>query len=197
MASTITGLKAELNLRLNDAANTVWSDAEKDQYVADAVGSLYPYFYLRQTATTVAGAGPIQTSPTGCINIYYIGLQSTGSNRARVIRGWHEGVLQAVVPKLNITGQTLISGWTTPHDVPSSHATALTTPVSADEPIILRAQITALERVLSDRVKKAKYFAVQVREGVTENEIISSLDALHASLDARLKNVLPLPERVG
>lgn len=196
MATRAT-LKTELDFRLGDGTDTIWTAPEKQQYVDDAIASLYPYYYLRQTNTSVAGAGPMQTMPSGAINLYYIGLQSTGSNRARVIRGWQEGTGQAVVPKLNITGQTLIWAWTIPHTVPASSGTVLTLPIPAEEVVILRAQITALERVLSNRVKAAKYFAIQVREGVTENEIISSLDALHASLDARLKNVLPLPERVG
>lgn len=195
--ATIATLKAELNYRLNDGTNAVWSDAEKESYVREAIASLYPAFYRLETDTTTAGPGPMQTMPTGAENLYYVGVKTATSNRARTIRGWREGQGEAVVPKVNIDGQTLIWAWTSAHAVPASNSDTLTIPIQAEEVVVLRAHITALERLISNRLKSEKYFAIQVREGVTENEIVATLDALHASVDSRLRNVVPLPERVG
>ncbi|MGZ4518853.1 MAG: hypothetical protein ACXVGB_00350 [Mycobacteriaceae bacterium] len=195
--ATLATLLADLNSRMGDAANTVWTSAEKTLFVSDAVASLYPSFYLLHTGTTTAGAGPIQTAPSGCVNIHYIGLTTATSNRARIMRGWQEGNGDAIIPKLNITGDTLIWAWSQPHDVPASTATVLTVPAAGLDVCRLRAEISAFENILADRVKATKYFAQQVREGVTEAEIVSHLDALHASVDARLKVQAPLPTRVG
>lgn len=196
--STLTTLNSELKNRLQDAAHAVWTDAELLGYLEQAVKSLYPHWYLFANGTTTATIGPLQTAPAGARNLHYIGLNNGTSNRARVIRGWQEGSGQAIVPKLNITGQTLIWAWTVPHAADAaSPATTLTIPAQAEEVVVLRAQITALERVLTDRVKKAKYFAQQVREGVTESEIATTLDALHASVDTRMKDAPGPPQRVG
>lgn len=195
--ATLATLKAELNHRLGDASNTVWGDSEKAAYVAEALASLYPAFYRLRTGTTTAGSGPLQTLPSGAINLYFVGVKNATSNRARTIRGWREGVGEALVPKVNISGQQLIWAWTEPHEVPANTAVTLTIPVQAEEVVILRAHITALERLISSRIKTEKYFAIQVREGVTESEIVATLDALHASVDSRLQRVVPLPERVG
>lgn len=195
--ATLASLKTDLNSRLSDAANTVWTDAEKVLFVSDAVASLYPNFFLLKSGTTTAGAGPIQTVPSGAVNLYYVGVQGPTSTRVRTIRGWQEGNGDCIVPKVNITGQTLVWAWTEPHEVPASTATTLTVPIQGLEVARLRAEISAYENVLADRTKSQKYFAVQVREGVTENELVAQLDALHASVDSRLEKQKPLPERVG
>lgn len=197
MTATLATLKSDLNSRLGDAANTVWTDAEKVLFVSDAVAGLYPAFFKAKTATTTAGAGPLQTAPTGCINIHYIGVQTPTSTRVRIIRGWQEGYQQALVPKVNIDGDTLVWAWTEPYAVPAITTDPLEVPTPGLEVARLRAEISAYENILADRVKTAKYFAIQVREGVTESEIVSYLDALHASIDARVKIQPQLPQRVG
>lgn len=195
--ATLATLLADLNSRLNDAANTVWPAAEKALFVSDAVAGLWPAFFLNKTGTTVATAGPIQTLPSGAVNLHYVGVKSATATRVRVIRGWQEGNGDCIVPKVNILEQTLVWAWVEPHAVPASTSTTLTCTVPALEVARLRAEISAYENVLGDRTKTAKYFAQQVREGVTESELVSQLDALHASVDARLKGLPPMPVRVG
>lgn len=189
-------IRGDLRGRLGEATQDVWSDADLNNYLGDATTGLYPSFYQRQVGTTTAGAGPVQTKPSGAVNLYYVAVQSTASNRARTIRGWSEGDTDAIVPKLNITGQTLIWAWTVGFALVDD-STTLTLPRAAEEPIILRAQISALEAMLTTRAKKQKYFNLNVREAVSEQDVGLVLDALHASVDARLKTVLPLPQRVG
>jgi len=195
--ATLASLKADLNTRLNDAANTIWPDAEKVLFVSDAVGSLFPNFFKAKTGTSTASAGPVQTGPTGVINIHYIGVQSASATRVRVIRGWSEGYGDAIVPKVNILGQTLVWGWSEAYAVPASTSTALEVPAPGLEVARLRAEISAFEQVLGSRTKTQKYLAVQVREGVSESEMVAHLDALHASVESRLKLQPPLPTRVG
>lgn len=195
--TTRNDLLTDLENRLQDTANDTWLAAELEGYLDAAIGSLYPHWYIYKTDTTTATEGPIQTGPSGVRNIYYIGVKNSTSNRARTIRGWQEGEGEAVVPKVNITGQTLIWAWTEAHAKPATGVETLTIPRQAEEVVVLRAQVTALERVLSARLKGERYFAQQVREGVTETEIITSLDALHASIDSRLKDAPGPPERVG
>lgn len=195
--ATRNALRSELQNRLNDSVAAVWSTSELDGYLDQSIQSLYPTWHTLQTGTTVAGAGPIQTMPAAAQDLYYVGVQTPTSNRVRVMRGWQEGSGSAVIPKVGITGYTLVWAWTAPYGKPSTGTETLSIPVELEEIVVQRAQITALERVLSDRTKKAKYFAVNVREGVTENEIGLALDALHASVDSRARNAMPRPERVG
>ncbi len=197
--ATLATLLTDLNTRLNDAANTTWSAAIKTLFVSDAVASLYPAFYnLKVGTTTAASNGPVQTMPAGCVNLYYVAIKKDAlSNRARTIRGWREGDVDAIIPKLNIINQTLIWGWTAPYAVPASTATLLDVPPEGLEVARLRAEISAWEQLLGMRVKNPKYFATQVREGVTEAEIIQTLDALHATVDTRLKLQPALPAKVG
>lgn len=196
--TTRATLLTDLRYRLNEPSASVWSDAELNDYLDQAIQSLYPHWYLFKVSTTTATIGPVQTMPSGAKNIYYVSLKKDStSNRARVIRGWHEGDTDCVVPKLNITGQTLVWAWTIAHTKPAGSSDTLTIPAQAEEVVVLRAQVTALERVLASKVKSTVYFATQVREGVTENDIVATLDALHASIDTRMKDAPGPPERVG
>lgn len=183
--------------RLNDPTNTIFTASELNGYISQAIASLYPSFWIFKASTTTAGAGPLQTNPSDARNIYFIGLQKTGSTRVRMLRQWREGDTSTYVPKTGITGETLVWAWTTGFTKPSDDVTALDIPQEAEEVVVLKVQITALERVLSSRVESAKYFALTVREGVTEQDLVATLDALHASLDQRLKNTIPRPERQG
>ncbi len=197
MATRAT-LLTDLRNRLGEASASIWTDAELNIYLDQAIQSLYPHWYLFKVGTTTATIGPLQTMPSGAKNIHYVALKKDAtSNRARVIRGWHEGDTNAVVPKLNITDQTLVWSWTIPHTKPAASGDTLTIPTQAEEVVVLRAQVTSLEKVITSKVKAAKYFATQVREGVTENDIGAALDALHASIEARMKDAPGPPERVG
>lgn len=190
-------LKTELRYRLEDVSASVWTDAELNGYIDQAIQSLYPHWYIFKTGTTTAAGGPEQTLPSGARNLYYVGVKKATSTRVRTIRGWHEGDGVAIVPKVNITNDQLVWAWTVPHTAPASGSATLTIPAQAEEVVIIRAQITALERVLTDRVKYATYFATQVREGTTENDLATALDALHQSVDTRMKDAPGPPERVG
>ena len=195
--ATRTLLLAELRNRLGESVASIWQDAELNGYLDQAIQSLYPHWYIFKTGTTTAGAGPEQTMPTDARNVYYVGVQTPTSHRVRTIRGWHEGDGVAVIPKVNIDTFTLVWSWTEPHTKPSAGGDTLTIPEQAEEVVVLRAQVTALEKVVTSKVKASKYFATQVREGVTENDIVAALDALHASIDARMKDAPGPPERVG
>lgn len=202
--TTRADLRSELRNRLHDAGAAIWEDEELNGYIEQAVKSLYPHWYLFETGTETAGPGPVQSLPIGLSgdiakNLHYVGLRKPTSTRVRTIRGWQEGNGQVMVPKVDdaVEGFILVFAWTIPHRAPDDDVTDLTIPANAEEVVVLRSQVTALERVLADRVKSAKYFAVQVREGVSEQDIAVTLDALHASIDSRMKDAPGPPERVG
>lgn len=195
MASRTTLLQA-LRMRLGEAADDVWESTELKAFVDSAIKGLYPYYFQYKVDTTVAGAGPIQTAPDGARNIYSIGVVRDGATRVRPIRAWTEGDGDANVPKLGITDQILVWSWTEAFAAPVNDGDTLTIPIQAEEAVLLRAHITALEKVVTSRAKRALYFATQVREGVTEQDILDTLDALHASLKEHLDAGQKLPELV-
>lgn len=194
MALTRTVVRTEVKSRLGDVANAVWSDDELNGFIDFAIRGLYPTFYQQKAATSTAVTGPIQTMPSGARNLTGVGLQRTGATRVRPIRGWTEGDGNAIVPKLGIEGETLVWSWTAGWDAPVSDTATLTIPTEAAEVIVLRSQLSAMEKLLSDRVSADKYLAAQVRQGATEDDIALSIDALHSSLRERLERALPLPE---
>jgi hypothetical protein len=195
MASRST-LVAELRSRLGEAADDVWETTELKGFVNFAIKALYPYFFQYKVDTTTAGAGPIQTAPTGARNLYSIGVVRDGATRVRPIRGWTEGDAEANVPKLGITDQVLVWSWTEGWDAPSTDSETLTIPKEAEEVVVIRAHITALEKVITSRSKTQLYLAVQVREGASEQDILDTLDALHASLKEHLDRGMQLPQAV-
>lgn len=190
-------MRDKLEARLGDSANAVWTTAELDDLLDEAITGLYPSYYDRKVDTTVAGAGPVQTLPTGARNLYYVGYQRTGSNRVRSVRNWKEGVGDAYIPKTAITGDTLVWAWTAGWAAPATGAETVAIPGEAEEVTIMRAQVAALEQLLSGRVNADKFYSLTVRPGVTEDDILSTLEALHASINARLDRVQPLPEIEG
>lgn len=193
MATRAT-LRGELEYRLGDVANAIWTDNELNAYLDTALKGMYPMWYQRVLATTTATDGPIQTAPAGARNLYMIGLQREGSTRVRPQRGWTEGNGDAFVPKTGITGQTLVWGWTAPYAAPANDSVVLTVPPESEEYIVLRAHITALERLLTDRVQQEKFHALQVRQGVTEEDIATTLDALHETMREIMERAMPAPE---
>lgn len=190
-------IRTEVRNRLHEPTAVIWTDAELNGYIAQAIKSLYPNFWLFKTATSTATDGPLQTNPTGGRNFYFIGLQRPGSTRVRLMRQWKEGDTSTYIPKTGIADQLLVWAWTAGFTAPTGDVTALDIPQEAEEVVVLRAQITALETVLSSRTKSESFFALTVREGVTEQDIVNTLDALHASLSNRLENAIKRPDRVG
>ena len=183
-----------MSARLGDASNTVWTTTDINGYIDNALRGLYPTFFQRNVNTTTAGSGPLQTMPSTARNVYSVGLQATGATRVRPLRNWVEGFGNALIPKLNITGETLVWAWTSGWDAPANDTDALTIPLEAQEVVILRVQIAALEHILGSRAKQDKYFSLQVRQAVDENDLATMIDALHASLTERLSKAQPLPE---
>lgn len=192
--TTLASLRTDLRTRLRDQAKSQWQDSELDNYLAQAIRGLYPYFFQYRVAQTTADNGPIQTMPTECRNLYQIGLRNTGSTRVRPLRGWSEGNGSAFVPKTGIAGQTLVWSWTQGWDVPSDDATVLRSPVEADEVLVIRAQITALQSLLNGRILEGGYMAQQARQITTEAEVLDTIASLEDSLKTRLEKTVPLPE---
>lgn len=190
-------VREELRRRLGDVAIVVWSDAELNGFIDNGISGLYPTYYRRVQATTTAGAGPIQTFPVATPavrNVYKIAIQYPSSTRVHSMMGWTEGDTGAFLPVGGITGATLVWSWTKGFTVPTLDATVLDVTPEAEEVLILRTQITAMENLLSDRVKTDKFFALNIRQGVTEQDIAIILDALHSSLNKRQERAIPLPE---
>ncbi len=195
--TTIQDLTVELRARLKDnAIPPVWEPSDLRGYVVFAIKGLYPNFYKRDVAWSTAATGPIQKKPDGVVNIYSIGHLRRGSQRVRPLRGWMEGDTTAVVPKTGIESDTLVWGFTKPFTIPANDTTTLDLPSQAEEVVLLRAHIAALEALLTSRVRAEKYFALNVREASTEDDVRTAIDALAASVEDRLRTVQPLPEAV-
>lgn len=198
MATRLT-VRDELRRRLGDVASVVWTDTELNGFIDNGISGLYPTYYLRQQGTTTAGAGPVQPFPAATPavrNLYHVVIQFPASTRTHSVMGWTEGATGAVLPVGGITGATLVWSWTKGFTVPSVDGTTLDVTPEAEEVLVLRTQITAMENLLSDRVKTDKFFALNIRQGVTEQDIAIILDALHSSLNKRQERAIPLPELV-
>jgi hypothetical protein len=198
MATTRALLRTGLELRLDDVANTIWSDTELNSFIDGAIVALYPTFWRSYTDTTTpASDGPITPMPAGASNLYFVGIQRTGSTRVRKIRGWTEGQAEAHLPKTDITGLTLVWSWTKGWDAPATDVESIDLPAQAQEVVLLRAHISALEFLLTQRLQTQKFHALQVRAQVSEQDIVAALEALHASLRERTERqleLMPLPE---
>lgn len=196
--STRATVRDELRRRLGDypSPGAVWDDNELNGFIETAIGGLYPTYFLFDQNTTTAGAGPIQPAPSGARNIYHIGIVLPGSVRTHSVLSWEEGNGQVYLPVTSITGATLVWSWTKGFTVPSSDGTTLDVVPEALEVLILRSHITAIENLLSDRMKTDKFFALNIRQGVTEQDLATLLDALHSSLNKREERVIPLPKIV-
>lgn len=192
--SDLVGRASQL---LGDSGNAIFTTTEMNKYFTGAVKSLYPTYWKYETATTTAGAGPLQTMPSGARNLYYIGEQKATATRVRLIRQWKEGTTTTFVPKVNITGETLVWAWTAGFTDPADDVTTLDMNAECEEVVVTKMCISAMERIASSRTEQLKYFALTVREGVTEQDVIAILDAYHATLDNLLKQAVPRPARVG
>lgn len=193
-------LREELERRLGDTGNIVWDDTELNGFLDLSIKTLYPIYYLTKVGTTVAGAGPIQTAPAGAVGkrIYYLGFQRTGTNKTRPLHGWVAGEAngQVIVPKLTISGMTLLWGWTEGFDAPVTDGTTLTIPKEAEEVVVLRAQVLSLERLLTSRTHFEEYqVLLAAREGVTEEGIVGAINSLRTNIQSLEARAVPRPER--
>jgi hypothetical protein len=192
--ATLASLRTALASRLGDSGFSVWSSDELDAFLSTGITALYPYWYRRKVETTEAGNGPIQILPAGCRNLYMVGHRRSTSTRVRPLRNWEEGDGEAFVAKTGITGDTLLWAWTEGWEAPDLEDDPLGIPVESEEAVLLRAQISALEKLLSDRVSVEKYHALTVRQAVTEDDLSLIIDALHQSLREHYERAMPLPE---
>jgi hypothetical protein len=193
--STLTTLADELKSRLGDSANAVWPAAELKDYLKYSIKGLYPTFYRFKVATSTATAGPLQTKPVGCRNLHMVGLKRSTSTRVRPLRGWQEGDNDAFISKTGITGDTLVWGWTEGWDAPAADGDVLTIPIEAEDVVLVRSQIKALERLLADRVAQDRYFNLTVRQAASEADIADTIDGLRQHLNDLTANVVKLPEK--
>jgi hypothetical protein len=192
MSATRNSLLADLNNRLG--TTTPWTEGERFAFIDHAIEGLYPSFYRFKTQTTVADDGPLQTLPAGARNLHFVGLQRTGSTRVRKLRGWSEGDGNAYIPKTGISGETLVWAWTEGWSAPTNSDEVIGIPKEAREVVVLRAHISALEHLLTDRMARERYLSINAREMVSDEDIAATIDILHLSLRERLERVRPLPE---
>jgi hypothetical protein len=132
-----------------------------------------------------------------CRNLYQLKYIKSGTVRPRLLRQWTEGAGFAEIPRSDLLGTTVIWSWTTGFTDPGDDVTTLDLNPECEEIVVIRMMISCLERVASNRVEALKYFSLTVREGVTEQDVIAALDALHATLQDRLKAAVARPARVG
>lgn len=197
--ASVNDLITTVNLRLNDAGDTVWTAAEKRDAVVTSLRAMYPQWFALQFGTLTAAAGTEQAPPAGATNIYAVYRSTESSTRARPLRNWREGAGTLFIPQNNLAGDTLTVCWTTGFDAGATDNDPVTGPLppQAQEPALLLAQIALLERILDDRTKQNTYFALQLREGATEQDLSLTLDTLYAKLDRLTKAAIPLPARQG
>lgn len=192
--TTREDVREAVQARLGDSGGEVWTESELNSLIDLAIKGLYPAFYRRLVAETTAGTGPIQTAPAGVRNLYFLGHKRQTSTRARGVRGWLEGDGEAYLPRVGITGDLLVWGWTDGWDAPATDATTLDLPKAAEEVLVLRTCVAALETLLTDRVKKEGFHAIQVRESSSEQDIDLLISNLRDSIEERVRNAVPLPE---
>lgn len=191
-------VRLAVQTRINDTGAAVFTTTELNSFLEQACNALFPTWYRLETGTTTAGAGPLQTGPSlSGGRLYYVGMQTTTSNRVRTLRGWQQGYTSHLVPKVGISGNTLVWAWYYPPPNQTSDGVAWGLFPPEEMAVIIKTQIACLEQVLQDRARKSLYLAANVREGVTEQEIAITLDALHATYEDLAKNAIPVPNRVG
>lgn len=192
--TTRADIRNEVESRLGDTTNVVWTEAQLNGIIDFVVQGLYPTFFQREVAETTAGAGPIQTMPADARNLYMLGHKRATSTRVRSLRKWEEGDGEAYIPRTGITGDTLVWAWTQGWSAPVNDTEVLSFPPEAVEVVVLRTMVAALEYLLTDRVSQEKFHAIQVREGNSENDIDLLISNLRDSITERVQRTLPLPE---
>lgn len=192
--ATRTTLRDELKRRLGDTSNAIWADATLNGFIGTAISGVYPHFHLKAQGVTTAGAGPVQPLPATARNVYAVDCQLVGSTRTRAVLEWTEGTANAVLPVSGITGATLVWSWTKGFAVPADDVTTLDLVPEAEEYVLTKAHIAALDNLLSSRthLEAARIFAT-VREGVTENDISAELRSLRDNIGLIESKAPPLP----
>jgi len=192
MADTRLTLRNELlTSHLNGA--TYWTSAMLDDFVENAIGSLYPTWYQRKVATSVGVSGPIQNLPSGARNLYEVVVhEATG--RPRFLRGWTEGATTAYVPTSDLTGKTIVWAWTAGFTVPTDDTTPLDITPESRMPVLLKAKMQALESLLTTRVLSDAFLAQQIRRDVNEGEIVEAINSADATLRELAQAAVKLPE---
>lgn len=200
-------LRSRVSQQLGDPTAAVFTSTELNLYFTNAVKSLYPTYWRYMASETVGSAGTFQAMPTHdslgvllalpCRNLYQIKYIKPGTVRPRLLRQWTEASGFAEIPRSDLLGDTIIWSWTTGFTDPGDDITTLDMNPECEEIVTIRMMIACLERVASNRVEAAKYFSLTVREGVTEQDVIAALDALHATLQDRLKAAVARPARIG
>lgn len=190
-------LRSDIATRLGDITNAIWTVPELNGYIDKAIKSLYPTYFILESGVTLGSTGPLQNMPAGARNLYAVGVMAVTATRVRTVRQWREGINSTLIPTYDLTGFLIVWSWTMGFTSPGDDVTTLDLLPECEEVVVLRASISAIERILSDRVSAQKYFALTVREGTTEQDLVQTLDALHASLQNRLSQATKLPERVG
>lgn len=188
-------LALEVAQRLGDVAHGVWSLADLQSYTDFAIKSLYPTYFRYKVAMTTATVGPLQATPDGCSNLHAVGLQADGSTRVRRLRNWQEGDGNAYITKTGIDGDTLVWSWTAGWDAPDDGDEPLSVPWEAEDVIVMRAEVKALERLLNDRVSLERYFSLNVRQVSSEADIADAIDGLRNGINDAVDKALPLPDK--
>lgn len=192
MADTRLTVRTELlTSHLNNA--TYWTTAMLDDFVENAIGSLYPTWFQRKIASTTGVSGPIQNLPAGARNLYEIVVhEATG--RPRFLRGWTEGATTAYIPTADLTGKTIVWAWTSGFTVPTADGDTLDITPEARLPVLLKAKMQALESLLTTRVLSDAFLAQQIRRDVNEGEIVEAINSADATLRELAQAAVKLPE---
>lgn len=194
MSTTRTSLRTEL--KDSRVGSTAFTDAQLNYFIDTAIQGLYPVYYKLYVDTTTAAGTVIETAPSGCVNIHEILVQGP---RPRRLRGWREGQGEAFVPAYAIgdgtpAGGTLIWHWTTGWDAPASDGAAIDIPNEAREYVLLKAHMMCLQNLLTSRLETDKFFAIQVRQAITEDELLAAIDSIQRQLDTKAQQAKPLPK---
>lgn len=192
--ATVTTLLNEVESRLNDPTNVVWTEAELKSAIRYHIKSLFPTYFRLRLEETTAGPGPMQPGPSGARNFYLLGHKRATSSRVRPLRGWTEGEGKAFVPKTGITGDTLVWGWIEGWEPPTDDNEILLIPLEAEQMVILGAHKTALEKLLTNEVSQGRYLSLNVRQAATETDILDTIGELRQNIDDLVSRALPRPE---
>lgn len=188
-------IREEVERRLGDTANAIWTDAELNGLIDQCIGGLYPLYFRYDQSTTTAGTGPTQPLPAGAKNIYAVDIQLAGSARTRAVLEWSEGATTAVLPVSGITGATLIWSWTKGFTVPAADGTTLDLSPEAEKYVVVNTHLSAMEKLLSSRTHLENYRILQtIREGVSAQDITTLVNDLRVSLESLAARAIPRPE---
>ena len=208
MANDLAGLNAFLDAQLNDAANTVWPSADKDNVITWAVAGLYPHISRvidPSTATIDLTPGTyFYTLPTGVLNVSRVEyINTAGDEVGSLANGSWELVgdpllgthLLHVSPSITDADGTLrVHGYGRYN---------VTTNLIPDEyvPLVLAmARAELYRRTAGDRVRYQEWMSRQQVQNVSVNELMQFVNEADREA-ARLRSQYrtwqrPVPGRV-